>query len=55
MENLTGLQCGERKYQYLTEPQENMHPVPQLSTAKEAETLWVILLFEAHRLGSVDS
>ena len=55
MENLTGHQSGERKYQYLMEPQENTHPVPQLLTAKVAETLWVILLFEAHRLGSGDS
>ena len=55
MENLTGHQCGERKYLYLMVPQENTHLVPQLSTAKEAETLSVILLFEAHRLGSGES
>lgn len=55
MENLTALQSGEHKYQYLTEPQENTHPAPQLLIAKEAETSWVILLFEAHRLGSGDS
>lgn len=55
MENLTALQSGEHKYQYLTEPQENTHPAPQLLIAKEAETSWVILLFEAHRLGSGDN
>ena len=55
MENLTGRQSDEHKYQYLTELQENMHPAPQLLIAKEAETWWAILHFEAHRLELGDS
>lgn len=55
MENLTERQSDEHKYQYLTELQENMHPAPQLLIAKEAETWWAILHFEAHRLELGDS
>ena len=55
MENLTERQSDEHKYQYLTELQENTHPAPQLLIAKEAETWWAILHFEAHRLELGDS